>query len=373
MKWVAPLLTTAFGWLLALSFFATFGAWHGPGVWLLPLAALLLVLAVLLVRRRPVAALLLTLVWTLATTLMMGAWPTWYLGVIVNDAALGWVAVIRRRRAAVAGAALTLLCQAAATQTAAANRDAFPRTVVVLLLAVVTAVVLGWSVRDRRQHAEAIRARAAADAVTAERLRIAREVHDVLAHSVGVIAIQAGVGRRVMATRPEEARAALAAIEATSREALAGLRRTVGSLRRDDPSGLAYEPAPGLADLPRLADSAARAGVRVAVEWRGERRPLPPDVDLAAYRIVQESVTNVVRHAGTDRCRVEIAFDEDAGEVAVTVEDAGRGAVGTAGAGFGLAGMRERVALLGGEFTAGPVPAGGFRVAARLPLPGDGR
>ncbi|MEV4672077.1 sensor histidine kinase [Actinomadura sp. NPDC049382] len=237
----------------------------------------------------------------------------------------------------------------------------------VLLLTIVLAMVVVWmtgnSLRVRRAHAEEMRERETAQAVAAERLRIARELHDMVAHSIGIIAIQAGVGGRVIETQPAEARNALGAIEATSRDTLSGLRRMLSALRADDPAPLG--PAPGLADLDRLAAATADAGVAVDIRRTGEPRALPPDVDLSAYRIVQEAVTNVVRHAGTDRCRVTIDYRD--GELAIEVADDGRG--GVVGAGYGLVGMRERVALLRGEFAAGPSPAGGFRVAARIPAP----
>jgi signal transduction histidine kinase len=209
-------------------------------------------------------------------------------------------------------------------------------------------------------------------AVTAERLRIARELHDMIAHSIGIIAIQAGVGSRVIETQPAEALAALRAIEATSRETLSGLRRTLVALRQADLVAASVQaplaPAPGLADVGRLAAATTDAGVRVDVRWGGKRRPLPVDIDLSAYRIVQEAVTNVVRHAGTRRCRVAIDYGEV--ELSVEVIDDGRGMPSSpVDAGFGITGMRERVSLLHGHFSAGPRPEGGFRVAARLPLP----
>jgi signal transduction histidine kinase len=171
------------------------------------------------------------------------------------------------------------------------------------------------------------------------------------------------MGNRVIDTRPAQARDALRAIEDTSRDTLAGLRRMLGALRRSD-----HEPvAPlGMADLDGLVARSFDAGVRVAVEWRGERRPLPPDIDLSAYRIIQESVTNVTRHAGTDQC--EVIVDQRDGELSIEVTDNGRG--GSPGPGYGIRGMRERVGLLDGEFTAGPRADGGFRVAARIPVRG---
>ncbi|MFG2288268.1 sensor histidine kinase [Streptomyces sp. NPDC048595] len=150
-----------------------------------------------------------------------------------------------------------------------------------------------------------------------------------VAHSIGIIAIQAGVGSRVIQTQPAEAREALRAIEATSRETLSGLRRTLVSLRQADP-GVAdpgqapLAPSPGLADLERLAAATADAGVRVDLRRSGNQRPLPADVDLSAYRIVQEALTNVVRHAGTGRCRVAIDYGDE--ELSVEVVDHGHGA-----------------------------------------------
>ncbi|MFE2916271.1 sensor histidine kinase [Kitasatospora indigofera] len=230
---------------------------------------------------------------------------------------------------------------------------------------------IGLSVRQAREAASAARTQATEQAIIAERLRIARELHDMVAHSIGIIAIQAGVGSRVIGTQPEEARKALQAIEETGRETLAGLRRTLVALRQADPQGLdllSSAPAPGLADVERLAAATAKAGVRVEVCWSGERRPLPADIELSAFRIVQEAVTNVVRHAGTGHCRVSVGHGDE--ELSVEVVDEGRGVTGPApGRGFGLVGMRERVALLHGRFEAGPRPGGGFRVAAVLPLP----
>jgi signal transduction histidine kinase len=239
---------------------------------------------------------------------------------------------------------------------------------VVVLLTTVIAWLVGHSVRQAALQAEVRRAQAAAN----ERLRIARELHDMVAHSIGIIAIQAGVGRRVIDTQPAEARKALTAIEATSRETLAGLRQMLGVLRRAEP-GPGHGPpesAPGLADLGRLAATTRDAGVRVELRWLGPRRPLPADIDLSAFRIIQEAVTNVVRHASTDHCRVLI--DQQDEELSVEITDDGRGGAVSA-SGYGIAGMRERAALLGGQLTAGPRPGGGFRVAARLPVPAGAR
>ena len=237
-------------------------------------------------------------------------------------------------------------------------------------LVTIIAWLIGHSIRQAQAQAELRRAQAAAQTVMAQRLRIARELHDIVAHSIGIIAIQAGAGRRVFDARPAEARDALAAIEATSRETLSGLRRMVTGLRGAEPGpgpGQApLGPAPGLADIERLAAMTLDAGVQVDVDWHGSREPLPADIDLSAFRIIQEAVTNVVRHAGTGQCQVLI--DQQDGQLSIEVTDSGRGG-SVAGAGYGITGMRERAALLGGDFSAGPRPGGGFRVAARLPVP----
>ncbi|MFH8836990.1 sensor histidine kinase [Streptomyces sp. NPDC017868] len=255
-------------------------------------------------------------------------------------------------------------------------------TLAVALTALV-AWLLGRSEGQAREYAERSRTQAAEQAVAVERLRIAREMHDTVAHSIGIVALQAGAARRVIDTQPEGARQALAEIETASRETLAGLRRMVGALRTTDTEPEA-EPLPGaehrglpempgLSALDQLAELTGNAGVRVAVRRIGAPGPLPPDIDLSAFRIVQESVTNVVRHSGADSCTVTVDR-RDPEHLAVTVEDRGpvpgHARVSTGpGSGYGLTGMRERVAVLHGEFTAGPRPGGGFRVTARLPLP----
>ncbi|MFI6943767.1 sensor histidine kinase [Streptomyces sp. NPDC050418] len=348
------------------------------GVRLLP-SALLVVLLVPLLLRRPLPALVLLLAGSFAATVLarddagwpydtQQAWQIAYLQALYSDLAVGFVAATRPRREAVAAAVLALAAQIAAVPYFRAGADVTVSTIVTLVLALATAWLIGYSVAERSKHARALRARAAEQAVTAERLRIARELHDMVAHSIGIIAIQAGVGRRVIETQPGEARKALGAIETTSRETLSGLRRMLGALRQSE--GAPLDPAPGLADLDRLVAAAKDAGVRVDLRRTGEPAPLPPELELSAYRIVQEAVTNVVRHAGVPDCVVGI--DARAGELTVTVTDRGRGAALGAD-GYGIVGMRERVALLHGVFEAGPCPEGGFRVTARLPVPAEGQ
>jgi signal transduction histidine kinase len=229
---------------------------------------------------------------------------------------------------------------------------------------------------ERTAELERAREALARRAVTEERLRLARELHDVVAHAMSVIAVQSGVGAHVATTQPKEARKALAAIEATSRAALTELRRLLGVLRQEDEPHGGLAPMPGLADLEGLLAEVAKAGLAVKLQVHGTRPPLPAGVDLSAYRIVQEALTNVVKHAGPARAQVVVGYHDR--DVTVEILDDGRGAAtstgeGRAGTGHGLIGMRERVAAFGGDLEAGPGPGGGFRVAARLPLAVEGR
>ena len=230
---------------------------------------------------------------------------------------------------------------------------------------------------ERTAELEQAREELARRAVTEERLRLARELHDVVAHAMSVIAVQSGVGAHVANTQPQEAAKALAAIEATSRAALEELRRLLGVLRRRDsePQG-DLTPVPGLADLDSLLAEVAKAGLAVRLRVEGTPSQLPAGVDLSAYRIVQEALTNVVKHAGPAQAQVTIRYRDR--DLTVEVTDDGRGVGAPAGddrggTGHGLIGMRERVAALGGDLEIGPCPGGGFRVAARLPLAAERR
>jgi signal transduction histidine kinase len=244
--------------------------------------------------------------------------------------------------------------------------------------------LLGYFVGDRHVYAarleertaelEQAREELARRAVAEERLRLARELHDVVAHSMSVIAVQSGVGAHVAESRPEEVGKALSAIEATSRATLEELRRLLGVLRQDSEPQASLAPVPGLADLEGLLGEVAKAGLAVRLQVEGTPSPLPAGVDLSAYRIVQEALTNVVKHAGPAQAQVTIGYRDR--DVTVEVTDDGRGAAaptgdGRGGTGHGLVGMRERVAAFGGDLETGPRPGGGFRVAARLPLAAD--
>ncbi len=227
-------------------------------------------------------------------------------------------------------------------------------------------------VREADERAEAER-QAAARVLAEERLRIAQELHDVVAHSMSVIAVQAGVGAHVLDERPEQARAALQAISATSRGTLTELRRLLGVLRDSD-GVRSHAPAPGLSDLPHLVDDVRTAGVPAILRVEGEPGIVQPGVELSAYRIVQEALTNVIKHAGKPS-RVDVTVRYLPDSVAVEVVDDGRGVAArprngdasSDGSGHGLIGMRERVEVWGGELSVGSAPGGGYRVMAQIP------
>ncbi|MET7286548.1 sensor histidine kinase [Streptomyces sp. NPDC005573] len=230
------------------------------------------------------------------------------------------------------------------------------------VLAVLALSELARVRREQWARERADRARAARLRADEERLRIARELHDVLAHSISVINVQASMGLALLDSDPEQARSALTTIRAASREALGEVRQVLDTLRA--PGAAPRAPAPGLDRLPELVEQAAAAGLTVEVE--AEPPHLPPGVDLAAFRIVQEALTNVVRHSGSRRARVSLT--SRGGELRLLVDDDGPATGGDAGgSGNGLAGMRERAAALGGTIEAGPRPDGGFRVVAVLP------
>ncbi|MFC9392862.1 sensor histidine kinase [Streptomyces sp. NPDC057027] len=381
------------------------------GLLMLTTGTLLTLRGSVLLARRPTAALNYLLVAPVVASTPLGVTAIPFAQYLAVDVALYAIAAARPSREAWRALLLAqgLLVVYLAVRLLAGWSAGTTGTLAVALTALV-AWLLGRSEGQAREYAERSRAQAAEQAVTTERLRIAREMHDTVAHSIGIVALQAGAARRVITTQPEAAQQALAEIETASRETLAGLRRMVGALRATDPEAAAApEPdpdaagrtttstgrttkatgatgrteasvelpglpeMPGLAALDRLAELTGNAGVRVAVRRAGAPCPIPPDIDLSAFRIVQESVTNVVRHSGAASCTVTVD-QRDPETLAVTVEDRGpvpghaRVSPGP-GSGYGLTGMRERVAVLHGEFSAGPRPGGGFRVTARLPLP----
>jgi len=219
------------------------------------------------------------------------------------------------------------------------------------------------AVEAERTREEEMRRRA-----TEERLRIAREVHDVLSHSISMINVQAGVAVHLLDSRPEQARTALVAIKQASKDALRDLRATLGVLRDVEGQDGDHGPARGLGRIDELVSGAQAAGVELEITTHGDPSPLPAGVDLAAYRIVQQSVSNIVRHAGATTGSIDVRYGD--GDLTIVVANAPGTGNGdsTPGAGDGIRGMRERAEALGGELTAGPAADGGFRVHARLPV-----
>jgi signal transduction histidine kinase len=325
---------------------------HLPVAAALPLAAAVAV-PVGACRSRPVAAF--AVAWAVAVLCVAVAPSDAVVAVLPLAYPLAEIAATRRTATA-AGA----LAAAAGAALATALPDFQHRGGTVLFaLLYATVWTAGYAVGMHRRYT----ARLLEHSVVQERMRIARELHDVVAHQMSVITVQAGFGSLVIDQRPEEARTALNIVESTGRDLLAELRSLLGVLRDPGDQG-AREPAPGLADLDRLVEQMAKAGVQVEITVDGPLPPLPAGVDLSAYRIVQEALTNVVRHAGTGTAHVTIGHRPDG--VYLEITDPGRG--GPAEPGHGLIGMRERVALFGGTLEAGSRSGGGFRVAALLPM-----
>ncbi|WP_042397277.1 sensor histidine kinase [Streptacidiphilus carbonis] len=280
-----------------------------------------------------------------------------------------------RRTAWITGglAALAVTVVAAVTTPATQTRLAS----LVLLDLLVAAAAVGIGIRRRRMHLAAVEERAARAErsreeearrrVADERVRIARELHDVVAHHITLVNAQAGVAHHLLRTDPEAAYEALAHIKETSRTALDELRATVGLLRQNDDQPDSREPLPGLDDLDRLVTSFRKAGLPVRLHQQGVHRRPAPAVDLTVYRIVQEALTNARKHAPGRTVELTLGFGADA--LSVTVANEGPAArVDAPGTGHGLIGMRERAATVGGTLTAGPDPDGGFLVRAELPL-----
>jgi signal transduction histidine kinase len=231
------------------------------------------------------------------------------------------------------------------------------------------AMVLGvgvWALAEAARNRRAAIHEATRRAVGEEQARIARELHDVIAHSVSMIVVQASAAEDIFDSRPDQARAALRSIERAGRDALAELRRLLSAVRPglDEPSG----PQPGLDRLDELAEPLRAGGLTVVVRREGPATTLPAGVDVSAYRIVQEALTNTVRHARATRAEVTVRYGPDAVELDVRDDGRPTQSGGANGSGHGIAGMRERAALLGGTLEAGPLPGGGYRVHARLPL-----
>jgi signal transduction histidine kinase len=356
---------------------------HQAGVRVLDVPGYLLLAsapAALIVRRRwPVAVLIVAYVTTLCYLLLdYPGGPIW-MALIV---AFGTALVLGHRIAAYASLLIGYPCFAWLVHLA--NGQPLPSAWMAAGIAawLLLLVAVSELVRNRRAVARANRQRAieqqrsqreaARRQATEERLGIARDLHDVLGHSLSLINVQAGVALELMDRKPEQARTALSAIKQASREALVDVQSVLASLRRPGEEA-PLAPAPGIRNIPELVRRAEATGLAMEVEQAGQLSSLPVNVDGAAYRIVQEALTNVVRHAGATTVHVRI-FQEQ-GDLVVVVEDDGDGGPGSpaAGWGSGIRGMRDRASALGGRLTAGPMPGGGFRVCAVLPLPCEAR
>jgi signal transduction histidine kinase len=286
--------------------------------------------------------------------------------------------LLEDRRQAFAGLAIVIATLAIIVTQQADDAEALDFVATAILFATVwlAGYVIGRTreearaAQERAVRAEWDRAAEAQRAVAEERRRIARELHDVVAHSVSVMTVQAGAVRRLLTPEQERERQALLAVEETGRTALAEMRRLLGMLRGANETP-ALAPQPGMATLGALVEQIRDAGLPVEYRVEGEPVVLPPGIDLSAYRIVQEALTNALRHAGPARARVAVRYRPT--RLELEIENDGRSDEGADGNGQGLVGMEQRVALYGGQLTAGPrVGASGYRVRATLPLTEDG-
>ena len=330
-------------------------------------AALLWTLPLLLRRRFPFAAPVAVFL-VLAVEALLPGEPVTYsqANVLALLAAFGVAGAHPNVRAAAIGAAVGYL----AVGVIVIREPAGVSAIVLTLIVFGGSWAIGRALHERERYAETLAERAdrlereQTAAVAEERGRIARELHDVIAHSVSVMTVQAGAARLLLDEDPARARESLVAVEDTGRQALAEMRRLLGILR-DDERQIRLAPQPGTADIGSLVEQVRAAGLPVDVVVEGQPRTLAPGVDLAAYRVVQEALTNALKHARAASAEVSIRYGRDALELSV-VND---GHVARNGRdGHGLVGMRERVALYGGEFEAGPRSEGGYAVRATLPL-----
>jgi signal transduction histidine kinase len=295
--------------------------------------------------------------------------------------ALYTVARRRDRRVSSAAAAITAVGLAVPTASRAAENPLFA---IGIYLVLVAAWAIGDNVRGRHAYLRRVQAREAAIeeeqqerarvAVAEERARIARELHDVISHNVSVMVLQAAAGADVFATHPERAREALGSIETAGREALAELRRLLSVVDASADEGAGLAPPPGLSRLPELVERVRATGLDVFLTVSGDDRALPAGIDFSAYRIVQEALTNTLKHGHAATARVDVRFGEQMLDVQI-VDDGTAAARADArtGRGHGLIGMRERAAVFGGELQAGPRSQGGFVVRASIPLDGASR
>jgi signal transduction histidine kinase len=346
--------------------------WRHPDALAVVLA---LALTVPLAWRRQHPAEVLTIVGIATVLIYAASFPPVFVG---NPLLLAFYsAIVHRRRQGVLGAVLfTVVVICADLIMARGHRravDLFGNVVVFALAWIIGDIIRSRraytaSLRERAERLEAEQALTARQAVSDERTRIARELHDVVAHSMSVMVVQAGAARRVIDADPAQAREALQSIEETGRQALDEMRRLVGVLRHDDEVAASRWPQPTVEHLDLLLDSLREAGLDVRLTIEGQPQPLPTGVELSAFRIVQEALTNTLKHAGPADAQVVLRWDRDALDVEISDDGQGPTDSGDPVPGHGLVGMRERVALFGGTLQAGARPGGGFRVRARFPL-----
>ncbi len=347
--------------LAVLSVATLVGQAGGDPDWRAAVLGVLTVAPLALRQRAPVLTMLVIVAAQVAYSLLdFGDFPNGGLGMVV---AMFTVATLRSRPVAAVMFATTLAATAVAFGTA--SEPVVWSQIAQSALVMLGAWVLGegtqrWSRRAERLAAEA------AQLVAGERVRIARELHDIVAHHMSVISLQAGVAEYVLDTDLPTARTAIATVSGASREALLDLRRLLDVLRVDDVEG-SLSPQPGLAQLDELVERIRGAGLPVEVAVTGTAHALPPGPDLCAYRVVQESLTNVLKHAGPATARVHVEHGERTLTVRVTDDGAARPQHRRSPTSHGIRGMRERAELYGGVLTAGPVDGGGFAVVLRLP------
>jgi signal transduction histidine kinase len=346
------------------------GGLKQPG-WAVVVLVELSVLPLALRRSWPLAVLATTLAAAIAGDL-------WFSGFLLPGPVIALYTVAAHCERRVALGALAATAVALVVPAVAGRGVSSAGFAAAMYAAFAVAWALGDNLRTRRAYLAEVEARSerlerdreerARRAVAAERARIARELHDVISHNVSVMVVQAAAGADVFERHPGRAREALSSIESIGREALVELRRLLGVVSPDEVNGGAgFSPQPGLARLPELLEQVEAGGLRVALRVEGRRRDLPAGVDLSAFRIVQEALTNTLKHARASHADVSVRYSDSDVEVEVLDDGAGGGASG-GGGGRGIVGMRERAALVGGELSAGPRAVGGFAVRARMPL-----
>jgi signal transduction histidine kinase len=356
-------------WALLLAALATSvgaAAHHSQKAIGIPLS-LVACLPLLVRRRHPLAVLAVTTGVSIVQAAAIGLFAP-----LPTAIALYTVADQLERRDALLAGAVTLIATTPALWVTGGWRHAIGP-----LLGFAVAWLIGDSLGTRRRYVAALEERAerlerereaeAARAVAEEQARIARELHDVIAHTLSVIVVQAAAARDIFTTRPQRSAEALEAIERSARDALEELRQLVGSVRGEDAS---FAPPPRLTDLDRLLDQLRESGLPVSVTTEGQAAALPAAIDLSAYRVIQEALTNTLKHAQATHAEVALRWQEVALEV--EIRDDGIGSANTNGTGHGIVGMQERLALLGGTLTAQPTREGGFIVLARFPLASAG-